>query len=103
MYKRLCLVCLLFCISGLSGCSGQNQSFTSPSGDIQIIVKYDFASRPTVYKKGWLFNKKIWSYEGPGFTETVYFEEEWVSENEFIFRYNDKTDAYDETYLISVE
>lgn len=104
MKKKTALLCMLAFIPVLSGCSsGQEQSFTSPSGNIQIIVKYDFVSRPTVYKKSSPFNQKIWSYEGSGFTETVYFQEEWISENEFMFRYDDKNDEYDEEFLISVE
>lgn len=104
MKKKTVLLCILAFILGLSGCSsGQEQSFTSPSGNIQIIVKYDLVSRPTVYKKDSPFNKKIWSYEGAGFMETVYFSEEWISENEFMFRYNDKNDEYDKEFLISVE
>lgn len=104
MNKKICLIFICIFILVLSGCSsGQEQSFKSPSGDVEIIVKYDFVSRPTVYKKDGLFNKKIWSYDGAGFMETVYFKEEWVSENEFIFRYYDKNDKYNEEYLISVE
>lgn len=94
----LLFIFVLYCSS-----SGQEQRFTSPSGNIKIIVKYDLASRPTIYKEDLPFNQKIWSYNGSGFTETVYFKEEWISENEFIFRYDDANDDYDEEYLITVE
>lgn len=83
--------------------SGQTDSFSSPNGKTHILVKYDFVSRPTVYKKeGLIFNKKLWSYEGAGFTETVWFEPEWISDTEFIFRYDDKNDEFDEEFLIKV-
>ncbi len=83
--------------------SGQTDYFSSPNGRTHILVKYDFVSRPTVYKKeGLIFNKKLWSYEGAGFTETVWFEPEWISDTEFIFRYDDKNDEFDEEFLIKV-
>ena len=95
------VLCLL--LSLLGGCSsGQEQSFTSPSGEIKITVKYDWVSRPTVYEERGLFDREIWSYPGTGFMETVFFQPEWISETEFIFRYDDHDDRFDEEYHISV-
>ncbi len=97
-------LCLLVAVSCLRGCFlGQTQRFTSPSGEIKIIVKYDFVSRPTVFVDGFLFDREIWSYSDTGFMETVYFQPEWISETEFIFRYDDPIDQYDEEYHIRVD
>lgn len=104
MKRILLMICLLAFVAALSGCSsGQEQRFASPSGETEIIVRYDFVSRPTVYVDDWPFDREIWRYEGSGFMETVYFQYEWVSETEFIFRYNDTDDRYDEEFLISID
>ncbi len=99
--KNLILTsCLLMCILG--GCSsGQVQQFSSPSGRTTITVKYDLVSRPTVYEERGLFDRELWSYTGSGFMETVYFQPEWISETEFIFRYDHPDDKYDEEFIIS--
>ena len=34
--------------------------------------------------------------------ETVGFQPEWISENEFYFIYDDVDDEYDEKYLITI-
>ena len=101
--KRICFLCCALSLF-LCGCSGQpDQRFTSPSGRTAIIVKYDFVSRPTVYIDGLLFDREIWSYDGNGFMETVYFTPEWISETRFIFRYDDSDGGYCEEFLITTE
>lgn len=77
-------------------------TYTSPQGTNTIIVKYDFVSRPSIFKKGFLWNKKIWKYPNPGFAETVVFGVEWLSESQIRFTYDDKCDAYDEEYIITI-
>lgn len=77
----------------------EQQKFTSPNGTNTIIIQYDFVSRPTIYKKGFLCNRKIWDYEGSGFMETVHFNVEWLSENQIRFSY----DEFDEEYIITLD
>lgn len=79
--------------------STEQQKFTSPSGTNTIIIQYDFVSRPTIYRKGLIWDKKIWEYEGSGFMETVYFNVEWLSENQIRFSY----DEFDEEYIITLD
>ncbi len=77
-------------------------SYTSPQGTNTIIVKYDFVSRPSIFKKGFLWDKKIWQYENSGFMETVTFGVEWISEDQIRFTYDDIYDQYDEEYMITI-
>lgn len=79
--KYIKYIFILFVIFLLWGCNhiifhAEQEVFTSPNGTNTIIVKYDFVSRPTIYQKGFLGNKKVWDYEGSGFMETVYFSVE---------------------------
>ena len=77
--------------------------YTSPGGTYTIAVRYDLASRPDVYKKGVLWDKKIWDYPNPGFMETVHFRVEWLSENQIRLSYNDvSNDNFDEEYMITI-
>ena len=65
----------------------------NPNGTNTITVKYDYLSRPSVYKG----NKKIFSYNGPGYMESVYYDVEWVSEDELILKATNnkyKNDVY---------
>ncbi len=66
------------------------------------MICYDYVSRPTIYKKGWLWNQKIWDYPGHGFMETVHFNVEWLSEDKIRFTYDDKNDKFDEEYTIVI-
>lgn len=77
-------------------------SYTSPQGTNTIIVKYDFVSRPTIFKRGFLWDKKIWEYPNSGFMETVTFGVEWLSENQIRFFYDDSQEEYDEEYILTI-
>lgn len=104
MFKksRFISICFFTAIL-LCGCSGQDsQEFTSPESTNTIIVEYDFVSRPTIYKKTWYGKSKIWQYEGTGFMETVYFDVEWLSEDEILVSYDDSNDKYDEEFTITI-
>ena len=106
--KYIKYIFMLFVIFLLWGCNhiifhAEQEVFTSPNGTNTIIVKYDFVSRPTMYQKGFLGNKKVWDYEGSGFMETVYFSVEWLSENQIRFSYDDTDDKYDEEYIITLD
>lgn len=50
----------------------------SPLGEKTVTVKVDYVSRPDVF-----FNDEcIFEYDGSGFSETVYWNVEWIAENE---------------------
>lgn len=98
----LLLVILFFRICAPSFGYAEKEVFTSPQGSNTIIVKYDFVSRPDVFKKGLLWDKKIWSYPKGGFMETVRFDVEWLSENQICLDYDDSNDEYDEKYIITI-
>ena len=101
----LILVLVIVVLRWLSSCgydNGLTYTSTSPQGTNSIIVKRDFVSRPTIFKQGLLWDKKIWQYEGSGFMETVGFDIEWLSENQIRFFYDDENDEYDEEYIITI-
>lgn len=101
----ICLVLIIFLLQSCKSCgydAGLGYASTSPQGTNSIIVKYDFASRPSIFKPGLLWDKKIWQYKGAGFMETVGFEAEWLSENQIRFTYDDVNDKYDEEYIITI-
>lgn len=80
----------------------RQETYTSPLGTNTVIVRYNIVSTPTIYKKGRFRNEKIWDYPNNGFMETVWFELEWLSENEIRFSYDDKCDEYDEEFIITI-
>ena len=70
----------------------REQEFTSPNGTNTITVKYDMFSCPAVFKG----NKKIFEAK-KRYNETVYFDVEWVSEDEIILKpttYKYRNDVY---------
>lgn len=96
------LVALLRCCTLLFGYQ-EEEIYTSPAGTNTIVVKYDPLCRPDVFQKGLLWDKKIWSYPGPGFMETVHFGVEWLSETELLLTYDDiRHDEFDEAYRITL-
>lgn len=81
----------------------EHEEYTSPQKTNTIIVQYDFMSRPTVYKKHWLWDNELWSYPGSGFMETVHFGVEWLSEESFRIFYEDvRDDKYNEDFTITI-
>ncbi len=86
----------------LSGCRGErDEDFTSPEGTHTVTVQYDFVSRPGVYYNG----QKIFDYEKPGFNEEAVFYVEWLSEDEFLLKYDDPSHdgKYAEEYTIKLK
>ncbi|MCI9081509.1 MAG: hypothetical protein HFI70_04160 [Lachnospiraceae bacterium] len=98
------LLLIFFCRSCASSFGYEDEEvYTSPQGTNTIVVKYDFVCRPDVFKKGWLWEKKIWSYPNSGFMESVHFGVEWLSENQIRLEYDDvNNDEYDEEYIITI-
>lgn len=102
--KHIVLAVILIATGCLlrSCCNGEEETYASPQGTNTIIVQYDFMSRPTVYKKHWLWDKGLWSYPGSGFMETVHLDVEWLSEDKIRLSYDDKNDKYDEEFIIEI-
>ena len=67
----------------------------SPSGNKKVTVKCDYVSRPDVYYNG----DCIFEYSKSGFNETVFWDVEWLSEDEIKLYL---TSYEDEEYLIVV-
>ena len=89
----VCLICIILC--SLVACSNRTEKYTSPNGDNKITVKYDFASRPSVFYKG----DCIWEYPGRGFNEEAFFEVSWVDNDTVKLTYDDPSHGgkyYDE-------
>ena len=82
--------------------NAEQEVFTSPLGTNTIIVQYDFVCRPTVYKKRLVLDKKLWSYPGSGFMESVHFGVEWLSEDRIQISYDDKNDKDEEEGIIEI-
>lgn len=104
----LCITFMLVCVmlAAMYRADYENrkqEAYTSPQGTNTITVKYDFVSRPSVYKKRGFWNSKIWDYPNSGFMETVHFKLEWLSENQIRFTYSDiENHKYDEEYIITI-
>lgn len=82
MKKRIfiCIVVFVCFFSMMTGCYNpdRDQVFESPFGNDEVIVKVDYLSCPDVFYEG----KCIFEHDGPGFNETVYWDVEWISEDE---------------------
>ncbi len=100
--KYICSLLFVFFICILWGCAHKRQDvFTSPKETNTVIIKYDDASRPSVFYEG----EKIWEYPNSGFTEAVFFYVEWESEDSFFLKYDDESHdgKYAEEYLIELK
>lgn len=84
---RIILVIAVMCM--LSGCGYQDREYvsTSPDGTNTITIRYDFASRPTLFLNG----EKFWEYPNSGFNEEPYFYIEWESEDSFTLKYDNES------------
>lgn len=107
IFKYICLLILVvFILFLFRSCRSFGYDFeftyTSPQGTNSFIVKYDFASRPAIFKRGFFRDKKIWEYPNSGFMETVTFEPEWLSETQIRFTYDDKNNEFDEEFIITI-
>lgn len=52
----------------------------SPDNSYSLTLRYDYVSRPSIFKDG----KLIYEYPGSGFTETVGWDIKWVSDDEIL-------------------
>ncbi|MBO6194740.1 MAG: hypothetical protein J6O56_00170 [Bacilli bacterium] len=91
----------------LTGCSikdlkyetSRDEIIKSPNGEYTIILRYDYVSRPYIFKD----NKLVFETHESGYNETVYFKVKWVSENK-IMLYNDsgKEKYKNDKYYITI-
>ena len=73
---------------------GRDQEFSSPSGQITIVLRYDYVSRPFLFYKG----KMVFAYDKSGFNETSFFDVEWIAEKEIRLY----CEQFNEEYFISL-
>ena len=98
------VVIVVFVMTFVVGCTNQmyekEEIFKSPTGKKEVIVKVDYVSRPDVFCD----NECIFQYEGSGFNETVYWDVEWLSEEEIrLYLSAPSNDKYaDESYMIEL-
>lgn len=108
--NRIISVIIIICIfiSGLfilTGCDvnydeSRDEVLTSPSGEYQITLRYDHASRPYLFKDG----KMIFETNKSGFNENVFFEVEWLSENDLILYLNSSKEKYkNDRYTVHID
>lgn len=99
--KHIVLAVILIATGSLfrNCCNGEEETYVSLQSTNTIIVQYNFMSRPTVYKKHWLWDNELWVCSGSGFMETVHFDVEWLSEDKIRLSYDDK---YDEEFIIEI-
>ena len=107
MKKRNFLIIGFFIVILIFGLSGKkiydslvyetkfDETFVSPNEVNTILVRYDYASRPSVF----LVNgDRLFKYDKPGFMETVSFEVQWINDYQFIL-YNEQ---FNEQYEITI-
>lgn len=111
--KKIINFLLIFAllISGLfllTGCNiddikyetSRDEIIQSPSGEYSITLRYDYLSRPYIFKD----NKLIFETNRPGFNETVYYKVKWESENEIFLYYDLDNEKYkDDNYHIRID
>lgn len=102
---------LVLLISGLfllTGCNNEKGKYEisrdevlqSPNGKYSITLRYDYVSRPYIFKD----NKLIFETNKPGFTETVRFKVKWESDNKILLYIDSSKEKYkDERYYISID
>ena len=72
----------------------------SPSGNYSITLRYDYVSRPYIFKDDTL----VFETNKPGYNETVYFKVEWKSEDEIFLYIESDNDKYsNEKYFIKID
>ena len=90
------IILFVSCLVLLTGCddieydTSRDKEIKSPSGEYTILLRYDYVSRPFLFKDG----EMIFETNKPGFNENVFFEVEWVSENDLILYINSSKEKY---------
>ncbi len=80
--------------------TSRDKVIKSPSGKYSITLRYDYVSRPYIFRN----NKLIFETKKGGFNEDVFFKVEWQSENEILLYIDEhKTKYKDDRYYITIE
>lgn len=108
MKRILQLVLLISGLFLLMGCNSEKSKYEtsrdeilqSPNGEYSITLRYDYVSRPYIFKD----NKLIFETNKPGFNETVHFKVKWESENKIMLYIDDNSEKYkDDKYYITID
>ena len=84
LVKKNAVLCILVLFI-LTGCTtseieyetSRDEVIYSPSGNYSITLRYDYVSRPYIFKDDTL----VFETNKLGYNETVYFKVEWKSED----------------------
>lgn len=105
--KKNAVLCILVLFI-LTGCTtseieyetSRDEVIYSPSGNYSITLRYDYVSRPYIFKDDTL----VFETNKPGYNETVYFKVEWKSEDEIFLYIESDNDKYsNEKYFIKID
>ena len=108
IYIVFILVLLISGLFLLTGCNNKKVKYEtsrdevlqSPNGEYSITLRYDYLSRPYIFKD----NKLIFETNKAGFNETVYFKVKWESENEILLYIDIDSEKYkNDKYYISID
>ena len=67
------------------------REFASPSGEKHLVIEYDHASRPSLYRRHSIFMVPIVTPDVVGSTEIIAWHVEWLSDDEIRFYPRDGT------------
>lgn len=105
LVKKNAVLCILVLFI-LTGCTtieyetSRDEVIYSPSGNYSITLRYDYVSRPYIFKDDTL----VFETNKPGYNETVYFKVEWKSEDEIFLYIESDNDKYsNEKYFIKID
>ena len=107
LVKKNAVLCILVLFI-LTGCTtseieyetSRDEVIYSPSGNYSITLRYDYVSRPYIFKDDTL----VFETNKPGCNETVYFKVEWKSEDEIFLYIESDNDKYsNEKYFIKID
>ena len=107
LVKKNAVLCILVLFT-LTGCTtseieyetSRDEVIYAPSGNYSITLRYDYVSRPYIFKDDTL----VFETNKPGYNETVYFKVEWKSEDEIFLYIESDNDKYsNEKYFIKID
>ena len=107
LVKKNAVLCILVLFT-LTGCTtseieyetSRDEVIYSPSGNYSITLRYDYVSRPYIFKDDTL----VFETNKLGYNETVYFKVEWKSEDEIFLYIESDNDKYsNEKYFIKID
>lgn len=107
LYIASIFVLLISVLYILTGCNNEKEKYEvkrdeiiqSPNGEYSITLRYDYESRPYIFKD----NKLIFETNKPGFNETVSFKVKWESGNKILLYIDSNLEKYkNEKYYINI-